>query len=312
MGVIIILGLVLGFLIGIYAALSGTGGGSLYGPVFESILFLPVNVAIGTSLFVVFLNSISTTHAYFRQKRIDFKTGLYLAAVSCPFNIVGSLMTGVVTGSFGKDVMKLIFYGFVLFSGTYMIAKKNNHDPKNLACEGRWIFNQKIVDKDGKVFEYAFSFMKIVPWAALAGFLSGFLGIGGGMVMVPAFNFVCNMPVHIIVATSGFMLLFNSLTGSIVKFSVGEVDIFVGLLFAAGSIFGAQIGAKIAKGSTSKGLKINISILLIVLAVFKIIDVFFPVDDIVLMVVVGVTFVVTVVIVNKKKPNSRENQIQKP
>jgi uncharacterized membrane protein YfcA len=103
----------------------------------------------------------------------------------------------------------------------------------------------------------------------IAGFLSGFLGIGGGMIMVPAFSIICCMPLHIVVATSGFMLLFNSAVSTTFKFVINRVDAIIGLIFAAGSIFGAQLGAKIAKGTQSKLLKNVISIALIVLSIYK-------------------------------------------
>ncbi|NMC06674.1 MAG: sulfite exporter TauE/SafE family protein [Candidatus Lokiarchaeota archaeon] len=276
---LIVLGVVLGFLVGIYASLSGTGGGSLYGPIFEAMLFLDVHMAIGTSLFVVFINSISTSHAYIRQKRIDYRLSLYLILFSTPFAIVGSIMTEVITTGFveGKTVMKLVFYAFVLFVGCYMIAKKNDKPstiPAN-ACNDRWYLNQCLVDCDGTEFKYEFSFKQVIPWAMLAGFLSGFLGIGGGMIMVPAFTIICGMPTHVVVATSGFMLLFNSLVGSITKIAVQNVDIVVGLIFAAGSIFGAQLGAKIAKGTKNNTLKNIVSAFLVMLAVYKLVDIIF-------------------------------------
>jgi uncharacterized membrane protein YfcA len=276
---VITLGVGLGFLVGIYASVSGTGGGSLYGPIFEALFFMDVHIAIGTSLFVVFLNSISTSHAYMRQKRIDYKLSLYLILFSTPFAIVGSIMTEVIATGFdgGKTVMKLIFYAFTLAAGCYMIAKKSNKPaaPPSSACDDRWYFNQCVVDCDGTEFRYAFSFKRVVPWAMLAGFLSGFLGIGGGMVMVPAFTIICAMPTHIVVATSGFMLLFNSLVGTVTKIAVQNVDIMIGLIFATGSIFGAQLGAKIAKGTKNNTLKNIISAFLVVLAVYKLVDIIF-------------------------------------
>ncbi len=276
---VITLGVGLGFLVGIYASLSGTGGGSLYGPIFESMLFMDVHIAIGTSLFVVFLNSISTSQAYMRQKRIDYKVAFYLILFSTPFAIVGSIMTEFIATGFteGKTVMKLIFYAFTLFAGCYMIIKKNGKSaaPPPNACGDRWYFDQCVVDFDGTEFKYAFSFKRVIPWAMLAGFLSGFLGIGGGMIMVPAFTIICAMPTHIVVATSGFMLLFNSLVGTVTKVAVQNVDIMIGLIFAAGSIFGAQVGAKIAKGTRNNTLKYIISAFLVVLAIYKLVDIIF-------------------------------------
>ena len=272
----LILGIGLGFLVGIYASMTGTGGGSLYGPIFESIIFYgmtnSVTMAIGTSLFVVFINSISTSVAYFRQKRIDYRTSFYLIIFSTPFAILGSYMTDFVAGlKDGQSIMKIIFYAFILFIGWYMILKKGGKTEAKMAQLGDswWVFNQKVVDCDGVCFEYKFNVLKVIPFAMIAGFLSGFLGIGGGMIMVPAFSIVCCMPLHVVVATSGFMLLFNSAVSTTFKLLLNRVDVIVGTIFAVGSIFGAQLGAKIAKGTQSKILKNIISVALVVLSVYK-------------------------------------------
>ncbi|HME51601.1 MAG TPA: sulfite exporter TauE/SafE family protein [Candidatus Lokiarchaeia archaeon] len=300
----LVLGIGLGFAVGIYASMTGTGGGSLYGPIFESIMFvgLPnsVTLAIGTSLFVVFINSISTSFAYFKQKRIDYRTSLYLIIFSTPFAILGSYMTDIVS-SFkqGQSIMKIIFYAFILFIGWYMLVKKSGNVQAKMAQLGDswWVFNHKLVDCDGVCFEYKFNIIKIIPWAMLAGFLSGFLGIGGGMIMVPAFSIICCMPLHVVVATSGFMLLFNSAVSTTFKFIINDVDPVVGLIFAAGSIFGAQLGAKIAKGTQSKLLKNIISVCLIVLSIYKLYTITYLVSYSGLILGVSGTLISTVVLI---------------
>jgi hypothetical protein len=273
--IIVVMSVVLGFAVGIYAALSGTGGGTLYGPILESFLGLPVALAIGTSLFIVFLNSISTTVAYMRQKRIDYRTSFYLIIFSTPFAVLGSILTVVISNfASGTNIMKLIFYGFVLFSGLFMLFKRNDkpHVCTEAEKASRWYFERRVVDRDGKEFLYNYNFSKVIPWACIAGFLAGFLGIGGGMVMVPVFTVLCAMPMHVVVATSAFMLLFNSVVGATTKLIINSVDLVIGLLFALGSIFGAQLGAKIAKGTTNNTLKDVIAIFLAALAAYKLQD----------------------------------------
>lgn len=272
----LVLGIGLGFLIGIYSSMTGIGGGTLYGPIFESIMFVgmpnSVSLAIGTSVFVVCISSISTSFAYFKQKRIDYRTSFYLLIFSTPCAILGSYMTDIVTAfNGGQSIMKIIFYGAIMCVGWIMVIRKAGNAQASIAQsnDGWWMFKQKLVDCDGVCFEYKFNIIKVIPWAMLAGFLAGFLGIGGGMIMIPAFSLICCMPLHVVVATSAFMLLFNSAVSTIFKFIINDVDVFVGLIFAAGSIFGAQLGARIAKGTQSKILKNIISVFLIVLSIYK-------------------------------------------
>ncbi len=276
---LLLAGIGLGLIVGAFAALSGTGGGALNVPIFTLLLLLPIDISVGTSLLVVFFNSISTNYAYFKQKRVDYKTGAIMLAVSAPMSIVGSLMTGLVADSFtdGQRIMTVIFYiGLFIISLVIMFKGKGNGlSEKQFACNSRCDIRRVLTDRDNTKFEYAFNWVKVLPIAGLAGFVSGFLGLGGGVVQVPMFYGMCGMPMHVTVATSGFIILFNSITGVATKLFMNDIDLVVGLIFAAGSVIGAQVGAKIAKGSKSQRLKIIISLCLMGLSAFKIVSFFF-------------------------------------
>ncbi len=276
---LLLAGIGLGLIVGAFAALSGTGGGALNVPIFTLLLLLPIDISVGTSLLVVFFNSISTNYAYFKQKRVDYKTGAIMLAVSAPMSIVGSLMTGLVADSFtdGQRIMTVIFYiGLFIISLVIMFKGKGNGlSEKQFACNSRCDIRRVLTDRDNTKFEYAFNWVKVLPIAGLAGFVSGFLGLGGGVVQVPMLYGVCGMPMHVTVATSGFIILFNSITGVATKLFMNDIDLVVGLIFAAGSVIGAQVGAKIAKGSKSQRLKIIISLCLMGLSAFKIVSFFF-------------------------------------
>lgn len=275
-GGIVVAGIVLGFLVGIFAALSGTGGGALNVPILEIILLFDIHLAIGTSLFVVLVNSVSTNVAYFKQRRVDVKTGGFLLLFSAPASILGSLLTGIVSTGFatGKMVMIAIFYGFIMLVGVLMLRQDRGAGKAArgapFACAGSRVWTRRFVDAGGEPFEYTFTYTRIIPVAILAGFLAGFLGIGGGLVQVPMLHLMCGIPIHVTVATSGFMILGNALTGSLAKLAVAEIDLVIGLIFALGTIAGAQVGARVAKGTTNKRLKQVIAIVLVVLAAYKI------------------------------------------
>ncbi|MBD3185540.1 TSUP family transporter [Candidatus Bathyarchaeota archaeon] len=278
---LVFLGLSLGFLVGVFAALSGTGGGSLNVPIFDAVLGIPFDVAQGTSSFVIFINSWSTNLAYYKQKRVDYRSGAILLAFSAPMAIVGALVSWWIASfeqegvEVGKTSLKIVFYIFIIFVGLRMLFKKKADESKQqellASCESsKYIIPRKVTDCDGTCFEHALNLKKIIPMTILAGFLSGFFGIGGGLVQVPMFNQMCGMSIHLAVATSGFMILFNSFTSTITRISVGNVDLLVGILFSASSVIGAQLGARIAKGTSRPGLKKIIAIILIALSVYKI------------------------------------------
>lgn len=65
---------------------------------------------------------------------------------------------------------------------------------------------------------------KIVGFGFIAGFLSGLLGIGGGVIKVPIMSLIFNIPIHNAVSTSTFMIVITSLVGSLSHFFMSNVD----------------------------------------------------------------------------------------
>ena len=85
--------------------------------------------------------------------------------------------------------------------------------------------------------------------STFVGFISSLLGIGGGIVHVPALVHLLNFPVHIATATSHFVLSIMALSGSAVHYFSGTLSnsfLEIGLL-SVGAIIGAQIGARLSK-----------------------------------------------------------------
>ncbi|MFX0103381.1 MAG: sulfite exporter TauE/SafE family protein [Candidatus Hodarchaeota archaeon] len=278
----IILHLCIGLGIGIFSSLSGTGGGVLKVPVFEMILLMDITVAQGTSTLVIFVSSIFIIFAYAKQKRIDYKSGLIIVVFSAPMAILGVLVSNSIASGFitGKLILTIIFYIFLVYVGIRMLVKKisiNNHDENGdiIPFEGKFAITRKMVDRDGVCFEHSYKIAKVVPLSLLAGFVSGFFGIGGGAVQVPLLHNVCGMGIHVSVATSGFIIFFNSIVGTISRLSLGQIDLFVGLIYTIAEIVGAFVGAKIAKGTSRPKLKKTFSIMLLAIAAYKIMTLVF-------------------------------------
>lgn len=265
---------------GAFAAISGTGGGSLNVPIFDLMLGDENHdISKATSSFVIFINSISTNFAYGKQKRIDYKTAGILLIFSLPMSVIGVIVTNLISDYIqeGKIILIIIFYAFILFLGIRILRKKQNNSEAQmlLNSDEKGIMACKLIDRDGNCFEYAYKLKKVIPFALLGGFASGFFGIGGGTVQVPLMHNLCGMSIHIAVATSGFMVLFNSLVSFITQMILGKVDIIFGLFFAAGTLIGAQIGAKIAKGTSNPKLKKVIGIIFICIAIYKAVSLIF-------------------------------------
>src|SRR5262249_26991830 len=168
----------IGFIVGAIGTLIGAGGGFLLVPILLLLdPHMTPDVVTGISLAVIFFNAASGTIAYARMGRIVYKAGIIFAVAAMPGAIIGAYLISYVP----RTVFNAIF-------GCLMVA----------ACV------YLMTTSDNKTEEKPLENYNISAGAAISvvvGFLSSVLGIGGGIIHVPALTRVLNFPVHIATAT---------------------------------------------------------------------------------------------------------------
>ena len=112
----------IGLLAGIFAAITGVGGGVLFVPVLTLVYAFAPSQAIGTSLLVMVFGGVGATIGYARQKKVYFKAGALLALAMAP---------GAVTGAFLTEVVPARILGVVF--GVVSCRNSNTNDPLNHA-----------------------------------------------------------------------------------------------------------------------------------------------------------------------------------
>lgn len=240
------LGLVaLGFAVGGYGTLIGAGGGFVLMPIL--LLLYPKDSPsqlTAISLAVVFFNALSGSGAYAKMKRIDYRAGLMFALATVPGAIIGALTTSIIS----RRLFDGIFGIFMIAIGAVMFAK-----PKSEEHERRRICNpfepflttHVLCGADGCTYRYTYNPAMGVGLSFFVGYLSSFLGIGGGIVHVPAMAYLLNFPVHVATATSHFVLAIMAFTGSAVHVGMGSFHhgVHRTAALAVGVVGGAQLGA---------------------------------------------------------------------
>ncbi|MDH5448529.1 MAG: sulfite exporter TauE/SafE family protein [Candidatus Bathyarchaeota archaeon] len=244
---------VLALFVGIIAAMLGIGGGVFIVPALQllplSIEFSP-QIAAGTSLAMIVFKALSSTSSYVRQERIDYKVGLFLATVTVPGAFLGAYLTAIIA----KELLILIFALFILYVASRMIFSYSLSNFKLLKSR-KTGWTRRLVDSEGKVFDYIADMKIGLPLSFFAGVSSGLLGIGGGALLVPILHFALSFPMHLAVATSVFIMIFTSLSGVVTHLSLGNVQFGYALLLGVGVIFGAQMGAYVSRRVSSKNLQ---------------------------------------------------------
>ncbi|MEX2420794.1 MAG: sulfite exporter TauE/SafE family protein [Actinomycetota bacterium] len=100
-----------------------------------------------------------------------------------------------------------------------------------------------------------------------AGFVSGLLGVGGGIVMVPAFTLWAGMPLKRALGTSLLVIAVLVIPGTIVHALLGHIDWAIFLVLTLGVVPGARIGARIALGARGRTLRLAVGGFLVLVAV---------------------------------------------
>lgn len=246
----VILLFLLGLAIGTFGTLVGIGGGLIMIPLFLLAMtpstFTTAQQAIGTSLFVVFLNALSGTYAYIRQKKVFFDAAISFALATIPGAFLGSYLADYFTGA-----------GFSMTFGTFLIAMS-------------FIMYWKSATKratatafDKETFTYNKTLGIII--SGIVGFLSSILGIGGGVVHVPLMIYALGFPAHVATATSHAVLAVSSFTGVLSHYLLDHIVWIPAVSIGIGAVLGAQYGAKLSKKTKPKSIVILLSAALLCL-----------------------------------------------
>lgn len=239
---------ILGLSVGAFGTLIGVGGGFILVPIFLLVLNYSPQHTIGTSLTIVFLNAISGTTAYIRQKKVYYDAGIKFAIATMPGAFIGSYLAKYFS-SRGFNItfgILLVIISLLMYHRTKQQQPEiNSFDPKN------FIYNQKVG----------------ILISLLVGFLSSILGIGGGIIHVPAMVYILGFPTHVATATSHFVLSISSIIGVISHYLIGNILIGPALTIGFGAIIGAQVGAKLSQKTKSRPILMSLAFTLMLIGI---------------------------------------------
>lgn len=232
----------LGFLVGAFGTLIGAGGGFVLVPVLLLLYpFASPDTITSISLAVVFFNALSGSWAYAQMKRIDYKSGLLFAAATIPGAILGALTTDYIPRRLFDGA-----FGLLMTAAAVFLFFHRTEEGKPIKNESRCHISRNLVEKDGTFHVFSYDMRIGVGLSLFVGYISSLLGIGGGIIHVPALVRLLNFPVHIATATSHFILVIMALTGTIVHIATGSFShggVHQTVCLAIGVMLGAQAGA---------------------------------------------------------------------
>lgn len=231
----------LGLAIGGLGTLIGAGGGWMIVPILLFGYRFPPQVAVGSSLAVVFLNALSGSVAYMIQGRVLYLMGIVFAVATIPGAVLGAKLTQYLDA----NSFSVLFGLFLLAVAVFLFLGQ-----RILLGAGR-----RAAD------EAALRSLRspVIRWGALVSFFVGIIsslfGVGGGIIHVPFLIVILGVPVHAATATSHFVLAITSLTGSIVFWLHDQVRWFHVAGLGMGVLIGAQGGAYLSTRMQSEPIR---------------------------------------------------------
>jgi uncharacterized membrane protein YfcA len=214
-----------GSIVGFVLGLVGGGGSIMAVPLLLYVVGVPtVHMAIGTSAVAVSLSALSNLINQARHGLVKWPCAFAFAASGVAGTLAGSSLALRLPGA----RLVILFGGLMIVVGALMLLKKN--------AEG---------DPDVRLTIKTAKYM--LPWIVSTGLavgtLSGFFGIGGGFLIVPALMLATGMPIQNAVATSLFAIaVFGASTAATYAWA-GEVDWSIAAWFVLGGLAGGLIGS---------------------------------------------------------------------
>lgn len=228
---------------GALGSMIGVGGGIMMVPALTFLGLPPTQIA-STSLFAVTSTSVSSTLAYSRQKRIDYRLGMEMAYFAIPGAVVGAFLSGQLT----TQDFRLYFGILLSLVGLYVAFR-----------------NSILKEKGGKSWSperravvYTMTFG--------AGIISSLFGVGGGIIFVPAMLIVLGMAMQKAAPTSQLTLMITAVVGVFTHAALEHPDYVYAIALSAGAFLGAQLGARWSQKAKEILLQRMLGIVLIVIA----------------------------------------------
>jgi hypothetical protein len=221
----IVAALAFGALIGLSLGALGAGGSILTVPILVYAMGVPVHVATGTSLAIVGLNAAAGAGDYLRRGRSLPKTGIAFGASGVLGALAGTWLNHLLRG----EVVLVLFALLMLGAAASLVRRPAAAKPDT--------FDEQYSPR---------RWLQLGLVGLGVGFLTGFFGVGGGFLIVPALVLVLGVPMHLAVGTSLLAIALNALWGLLGHLRLGGLDWGLTTLFVAGGVAGVVGGGKIA------------------------------------------------------------------
>jgi uncharacterized membrane protein YfcA len=231
----------IGVITGGITSVIGASGVMIIVPILTMIFNVSVHAAIGTSLFVDVIASLTVAYSYYKNGNIELKSGIWIAITS----IIGAQLGASFASKMGEGNLSSSFGVVLIIAGLSMVHKSYKEKSDSSDNLSGFIHFKK-------------EWQKILAALIIGlgiGIISGIFGAGGGVMILLALIVLMSFPLHKAIGTSTLIMAITALSSTIGYAARGKIDFVLGSLISVGAVLGGILGSRYANKVNEKTLQ---------------------------------------------------------
>lgn len=284
--------------VGVLSGLLGIGGGTVMVPLFRLAFGMEPIAATATSLFTIVPTSISGMWKHAKNKTSLPRVGIVCGLTGACLSPVGVWTASVSPGwaIMGAAAVVVMYSSFTMLKKALAAPKGGAAKGSRKACEkksttsdtaaaaspaatvpvaagGSSAAGAQAAPLEAPAIKFTPKYVaKVALIGVVAGFMSGYVGVGGGFIMVPLFVSMLGIPMRLASGTSLTAVCILAIPGVIEQAVLGNIDYMVGVAMMVGSIPGAIVGANLVKRVPERALRFAFALFLLLMAVLLVVN----------------------------------------
>lgn len=277
--------------VGVLSGLLGIGGGTVMVPLFRLAFGMEPIAATATSLFTIVPTSISGMWKHAKNKTSLPRVGIVCGLTGACLSPVGVWAANVSPGwaIMGAAAVVVMYSSFTMLKKALAAPKGGEAKGSRKACEkkstasdtatapvaagGSSAAGAQAAPLEAPAIKLTPKYVaKVAIIGIVAGFMSGYVGVGGGFIMVPLFVSMLGIPMRLASGTSLTAVCILAIPGVIEQAVLGNIDYMVGVAMMVGSIPGAIVGANLVKRVPERALRFTFALFLLLMAVLLVVN----------------------------------------
>lgn len=247
----------------------GMASGIFIVPILILLFGLDIHAAIGASVVSVIACSCGSAAPFLRSGLTNIRLALVLETATTLGALTGVFLIGILSTS----LLYGLFAAILALSAQQMLARRHEAIDAGPLDEKSWATMLRLHSSfrdhvSGRDVSYQVARVPLgMILMYLAGLVSALLGIGSGVLKIPAMDTALRLPIKVSSATSNFMIGVTASASAGAYFMRGDIDIDIAGPVALGSVVGALVGARLLMRLPAERLRVFFVIVLVLLAI---------------------------------------------